>query len=121
MEYIVEGKPCINRESNALEPTAQLYLCYDEHESLTSCNTTVYLSLLLHSEELLLGKFHRWENFTLGGFSAINMKNCGCRNVRKHREIKGSYKYVTLNIFLKFDSLENMRITSSDAKFKLEI
>ena len=22
MEYIVEGKPCINRESNALEPTA---------------------------------------------------------------------------------------------------
>ena len=31
-------------------------------------------------------------------FSAVNMKNCGCRNVRKHKEIKGSDKYVTLDI-----------------------
>ena len=38
------------------------------------------------------------EKFTLGEFSAANIKNCGCRNVRKHREIKGSDKYVTLDI-----------------------
>ena len=38
------------------------------------------------------------ENFTLGEFSDVNMKNCGCKNVRKHREIKGSEKYVTLDI-----------------------
>ena len=36
------------------------------------------------------------ENFTLGEFSAANMKNCGFRNVRKHRDIKGSDKYITL-------------------------
>ena len=29
-------------------------------------------------------------------FLAVNMKNCGRRNVRKHKEIKGSDKYVTL-------------------------
>ena len=39
------------------------------------------------------------------------MKNCGRLNVRKHRDIKGSDKYVTLDISLKFDSLEKTRIT----------
>ena len=38
------------------------------------------------------------ENFILGEFSAVNMKNCGRRNVRKHIEIKGSDKYITFNI-----------------------
>ena len=52
------------------------------------------------------------ENFTLGEFSAVNMKICGRHNVRKHREIKGRDKYVTLNILLKFDSLDKMIITS---------
>ena len=42
------------------------------------------------------GKFKGEENFTLGEFSAANMKNCGFRNVRKHRDIKGSDKYITL-------------------------
>ena len=31
-------------------------------------------------------------------FLAVNMKNCGRLNVRKHREIKGSDKYVNLYI-----------------------
>ena len=55
------------------------------------------------------------ENFTRkkGLFLAMNMKNCGRRNVRKHKEIKGSDKYVTLDISSKFDSLNNMKITSS--------
>ena len=44
------------------------------------------------------------------------MKNCGRRNVRKHKEIKGSYKYATLDISLKFGSLEKMDITSSESK-----
>ena len=56
---------------------------------------------------------------TLGEFSAVNMKKCGCRNVSKYREIKGGYKYVTLNILLKFYSLDKMRITSSESKVKL--
>ena len=46
----------------------------------------------------------------------MNIKNCGCCNDRKHRDIKGSDIYVTLDISLKFDTLENMEITSSDPK-----
>ena len=38
------------------------------------------------------------ENFTgkENLFLAVDMKNCGRRNVRKHKEIRGSDKYVTL-------------------------
>ena len=49
-------------------------------------------------------------------FSAVNMKNCGCHNVRKHKEIKGSDNYVTLDISLQFDNLEKMKITSSESE-----
>ena len=65
----------------------------------------------------------------------MNMKNCGSRNVRenkeirgsdkyvtlkKHKEIRGSDKYVTLDISSKFDSLDKMNITSSESKGKFE-
>ena len=50
------------------------------------------------------------EKFKLDEFSSVNMKYCGHRNVRKHRDIKGSNKYVTLEISLKFDSMDKMRI-----------
>ena len=63
-------------------------------------------------------KFTGEEIFTLGEFSAVNMKNYGRCNVSKHKEIKGSDKYTTLNISLKFDSLDKMRITFSEPKFK---
>ena len=46
-------------------------------------------------------------------FLSVNMKNCGRRNVRKHKEIRGSDKYVTLDISSKFDSLYKMKIISS--------
>ena len=55
-------------------------------------------------EEIFTGK----EKFTLGEFSAVNMKNCGQNKVRKHIEIKGSDKYITLDILLKFDSMGKM-------------
>ena len=61
-------------------------------------------------------KFTGEEHFTLGAFADVIMKNCGQGNVRKHRKIKGSDKYVTLDIYLKFDSLEKMRITYSESK-----
>ena len=48
----------------------------------------------------------------------MNMKNCGRRKVRKHKEIKGSDKIVTLNISAKFDSLNKMKTTSSESKGK---
>ena len=52
-------------------------------------------------------------------FQSVSMQNCGHRKVRKHKEIKGSDKCVTLNISKKFDSLNNMETTSSDSKGKL--
>ena len=51
-------------------------------------------------------------------FSAVKIKNGGRHNVRKHREIKGSDKYATLDILLKFDSLNKMKITSLESKEK---
>ena len=53
-------------------------------------------------------------------FQSVNMKNCGRRKVRKHKEIKGSGKCVTLNISEKFDSLNKRETTSSESKEKLE-
>ena len=47
-------------------------------------------------------------------------ENCGCRKVRKHKEIKGSDKHVTVDISSKFDSLNKMKTTSSESKKKLE-
>ena len=44
-------------------------------------------------------------------FLSVNMKNCGCRKVRKHKEIKGSDKYVTLDVSSKFDSLNKIKTT----------
>ena len=51
-------------------------------------------------------------------FLSVNMKNCGRHNVRNHKEIRGSDKYVTLDISSKFDSLDKMKITSSESKGK---
>ena len=65
-----------------------------------------------------------WEEKFIGKenlFLAVNRKNCGHYNVRKHREIKGSDKYVTLDISSKFDSQDKIKIESSDSKGKLEI
>ena len=49
-----------------------------------------------------------WEETLTGKkslFLAVNMENCGCRNVRKHKDIKVGDKYVTLDIPSKFYSL----------------
>ena len=59
-------------------------------------------------------------------FVSVNMRNCGQRNVRKHKEIKGSDERVTLNmheilnISDKFDDLDKMETTSSESKVKME-
>ena len=53
-------------------------------------------------------------------FQSVDMKNCGRCKVRKHKEIKGNDKIVTLNISAKFDSLNKMETTSSESKGKLE-
>ena len=68
------------------------------------------------------------ENFTgkQDLFKSVNMKNCGLRKVRKNKEIKGSDKCVTLNIYEilniseKFDDLNKMETTSSESKLEME-
>ena len=52
-------------------------------------------------------------------FQSVNMKNCGRRKVRKHKDIRVSEKCVTLNVLAKFDSLNKTETTSSDSKGKL--
>ena len=52
-------------------------------------------------------------------FQYVNMKKCGHRKVRKHKENKGSDKCVTLNISKKFESLNKMETKSSESKGKL--
>ena len=51
-------------------------------------------------------------------FQSVNMKNCGRRKVRKHKDIKGSDKCVALNISENFESLKKMETTSSESKGK---
>ena len=51
-------------------------------------------------------------------FLDVDIKNCGRRNVRKHKKTRGGYKYATLDISSKFDSLEKMKIISSESKEK---
>ena len=56
------------------------------------------------------GKFTGKEDL----FLSVNMKNCGRQKVRKHKDIKGSDKSVTMEISLKFDSLNKTKTTSSE-------
>ena len=63
-----------------------------------------------------------WEETFTGKqdlFQSVNMKNCGCRKVRKHKKIKGSDKGVTVNVSEKFDSQNNMETTTSESNWKL--
>ena len=49
----------------------------------------------------------------------MNMKKIGFCDVRKHIEIKGNDRYITLVVSLKWDSLDNMIIASSESKDNL--
>ena len=62
------------------------------------------------------GKFTGKEDL----FLFVNMKNCVCYKVSKHKEIKVSDKIVTLESSSKIDSLNKMKTTSSESKEKLE-
>ena len=46
----------------------------------------------------------------------LTLKNCGRHNVRKHREINNGENFITLEISLKFGSLDKMKITYSELK-----
>ena len=82
--------------------------------------------LLIVTPPSIYHGFSTWKTFWEGKltgkkdlFQYVNMKNGGRRKVRKHKEIKGSDKIVTLNVSAKFDSLNKKKITSSESKGKL--
>ena len=112
----VEGKPYVNREIKSDKLTIYLYSCCDINMKLLAVVTppSIYHGCSTRKtfwEEKVAGK----ENL----FLAVNIKCFGCHNVRKHKDIKGRDNYVTLEISLNFDSLDKMKITSSESKGKL--
>ena len=56
------------------------------------------------------------EEFTLGDFTPVNMKNSVRLNNRKHREINIDENYITLDILLKFGSQDKMKIIPPEPK-----
>ena len=68
--------------------------------------TDVMMNMKLLSVVTPPSIYHGWSNrktfweekFTLGEFTSVNMKNYGRWNVRKHRDIKDSDEYITLDI-----------------------
>ena len=107
-ENSVERKPFINRESKSDELTIQLYSCHD---------INIKFLVVVTPPSIYHGCSTRktfWEEKFIGMkdlFHFVSMKNCGRCKVRKHKEIKGSYKIVTLNISEKFDDLNKMETT----------
>ena len=53
-------------------------------------------------------------------FLSVNMQNCGCQKVMKHKNIKRGCNYVILDISSKFGSMDKMKTTSLGSKGKLE-
>ena len=69
-----------------------------------------------------------WEGKFIGKqdlFQSVNMKNCGRRKVRNHKDIRGSDKCVTLNVSAKFDSEDVVsilfRLSNFDETLKVTI
>ena len=103
-ENSVEGKPCISQFSYAYVMINMKLLSVVTPPSIyhdSSTRKTFWEEKFTGEEKLFL---------------AVNMNNSGCRNVSKHKEIKGSDKYVTFDISLKFDQVDKMKITSSESK-----
>ena len=116
-ENSVEGKPCINKESKSDKLTIQLYSCPDINmKSLVVVTPPSIYQGCSTRKTFWEGKFTDKEYL----FLSVNMKNCGCSKGRKHKEIKGSDKSVTLDISSNFDSLNKIKITSSESKGKQE-
>ena len=118
-EKSVEGKPCINRESKNLELTIKLYSCHDINMKFLVVVTPPSIYHGCSTQKTF------WEEKFTGKqelFESVNMKNCVRRKVSKHKDIKGSDKCVTLNIYEilniseKFDNLNKMETTSSESK-----
>ena len=112
-EKSVERKLYINRESKRFELTIYLYNCH---------NINMKFLVVVTPPSIYHGCSTRktfWDEKFTGKkyfFQYVNMKNCGRCKVRKHKEIKGSYNIVTLNVSAKFYCPNNMETTSSESE-----
>ena len=109
-------KTMYNRESKILQLTIKLYSCHNINMKFLVVVTPPSIYHGCSTRKTL------WEEKFTGKkdfFESMNMKNCGRRKVRKHKDIKGSNKCVTLNIYEilniseNFDDLNKMDTTSS--------
>ena len=104
---------------NSLELTIKLYSCHDINMKF----------LVVVTPPSIYNGCSTWKTFWEERFTgkqdlfdSVSMKNGGRRKVRKQKEIKGSDKCVTLNIYEilniseKFDDLNKMETTSSESK-----
>ena len=44
-------------------------------------------------------------------FTPLNMKSCGCCNVRRNKEIKNGEMHIALDIYLQLECLDNREVT----------
>ena len=108
-EKSVKRKPCINRESKSLELTILSYSCHDINMKFLVVVTPPFIyhgcsTRKTFWEEKFTGK----QDF----FQSVNMTHCSRHKVRKHKEIRGTDKCVTLNVSSNFDSMNKMETTS---------
>ena len=54
-------------------------------------------------------------------FTPAKMKICGSHNVRKHRDINNSGKYIILDIYFKLDCMDKREFTSSESNYYMGI
>ena len=108
-ENSVEGKSCIIEKVRALRSQFSYTVIMMNMNLLEVVTPPSIYNGCSTRKNFWEEKFTGEEKF----FSAVKMKNCGRCNVRKHKDIKGSDNYVTLDISLKFDNLDNMKIKYS--------
>ena len=91
----VDRKTCINRESNRDELTIQLYSCHYINMKFLVVVTPPYIYHGCSTRTTLLEEKSTGKKDL---FMSVNIKTCGRRKFRKHKEIKGNDNIVTLNI-----------------------
>ena len=74
-----------------------------------------FLSVLTLPSAIYHG-WYTWKTFWKDNFTLVNMKSCGRRYVRKHKEIKNGKQYIILDVSYNLDCLDKSEVTSSESK-----
>ena len=60
------------------------------------------------------------KKFRTDKFTPVEMKNCGRRNVRSHKEIKKIEQYIILDIYLELGISDKREVSSLGPKYSVE-